>query len=127
MSNDNDARTVAHAYLEAFSRKDFDAFRRLLADDITFTGPTGKLSGAEAISTAYQRLAGMLVRNELRKTFVDKDEVCIIYDFVSDTAAGAVPTVEWLKVEHGKIRSIWLVTDHVRWPAALAELAQRGR
>jgi ketosteroid isomerase-like protein len=127
MANDNDARTVAHAYLEAFSRKDFDAFRRLLADDATFTGPAAKLSGAEAISTAYQRLARMLVRNELRKTFVDEDEVCIIYDFVSDTSAGAVPTVEWLRVEHGKIRSIWLVTDHVRWPTALAELAHRGR
>ena len=127
MPNDNDARTVAHAYLEAFSRKDFDAFRRLLADDVTFTGPAAKLSGAEAISTAYQRLGGILLRNELKKTFVDKDDVCIIYDFVSDTAAGAVPTVEWLKVDHGKIRSIWLVTDHVRWPAALAELAQRGR
>jgi ketosteroid isomerase-like protein len=127
MSNDNDARTVAHAYLEAFSRKDFDAFRRLLADNVTFTGPAATLAGADAISTAYQRLAAMLLRNQLKKTFVDGDEVCIIYDFVTDTAAGAVPTVEWLKIEHGKVRSIWLVTDHVRWPAALAELARRGR
>jgi hypothetical protein len=69
----------------------------------------------------------MLLRNDIKKAFVDGSEVCVIYDFVTDTAAGAVPTMEWMRVTNGKIQSIRLLTDHVRWPAALQELGQRAQ
>jgi ketosteroid isomerase-like protein len=126
MSDTNNPRKVAVAYLEAIGRKDFDAFERLLAPDVTFKGPAATLSGAPNVSAAYQRLAAILVRNDLEKAFVDGNEVCIIYNYVTDTPAGAVPTMEWLKIEDGKIRSIWLLTDHVRWPIALEELGRRA-
>jgi hypothetical protein len=125
MSDPTDPATVARAYLDAVSRKDFEAFQRLLAPEVTFTGPAAALSGPPAVAAAYRRFSAMLVRNDLKKTFVDGNEVCLIYDFVTDTPAGAVPTVEWLAIEGGKVRSIWLLTDHLRWPAALQELARR--
>ena len=127
MSEKNDSKSVALAYLEAMTRKDFKAFRDLLAPDVVFTGPAATLEGAEAVVAAYRRLAAMLVRNEPRKVFSEGDEACVIYDFVTDTQVGAVPTVEWLRLENGKVRSIFLVTDHVRWPAALAELTRRSQ
>jgi ketosteroid isomerase-like protein len=119
--------SVAVAYLEAVSRKDFKAFEGLLAPDVTFRGPAATLSGAPDVSAAYQRLVAMLLRNDLKKMFVDGNDVCLIYDFVTDTSVGAVPTMEWLTIEDGKVRAIRLLTDHVRWPAALEELGRRAR
>lgn len=127
MSEKSDPKRVALSYLEAMTRKDFEAFGALLAPNVVFTGPATTLEGAPAVVAAYRRLCAMLVRNEPRKVFVDGDEACVIYDFVTDTAVGAVPTVEWLKLEGGKVRSIFLLTDHVRWPAALQELTRRSQ
>ncbi len=126
MSANTDPKSVALSYLETMGRKDFEAFAALLAPDVVFTGPQTMLEGAGAVVAAYRRLSGMLLRNEPRKIFVDRDEVCAIYDFVTDTSVGAVPTVEWLRLEHGKVRSIFLLTDHVRWPKALEELIRRS-
>jgi ketosteroid isomerase-like protein len=126
MTTKNDPKSVALAYLDAMTRKDFDAFRALLSPGVVFTGPATMLEGAAAVSAAYQRLSAMLVRNEPKKIFVEGDEACVIYDFVTDTSVGAVPTVEWLTLEDGKVRSIFLLTDHVRWPAALSELTRRS-
>jgi ketosteroid isomerase-like protein len=127
MTENPDPKIVASRYLEAMSRRDFDEFERWLSPDVVFTGPGATLTGAREVTSAYQRLSSALIRNELRRLFVDGNEACIIYDFVTDTAAGAVPTVEWLKIDRGKIRSIWLVTDHVRWPRALEEIGRRAQ
>jgi hypothetical protein len=125
MNHPHDPKSTALAYLDAVGRKDFEAFDRLLAPDVTFQGPNADLAGKAAVSAAYRKLGGMLVRNELRKAFVDGSDVCVIYDFVTDTAAGAVRTSEWLVIEGGLVRSIRLLTDHVRWPKALAEYMSR--
>jgi len=50
----------------------------------------------------------------------------VIYDFVTDTAVGAVPSVEWLRVEDGRIRSIQLVFHSQPWPAVVEELTRRA-
>ena len=126
MTDSKNPRAIALAYLDAAGRKDFQAFETLLAPDVTFRGPAATLSGARNVAAAYARFAPILVQNELKKVFVDANDVCLIYDFVTDTPAGAVPTVEWLAIEDGLVRSIWLVTDHVRWPAALEELGRRA-
>ncbi len=52
--------------------------------------------------------------------------MCLIYDFVTDTPVGAVPTVEWLRVEDGRIRSVWLLFDRQPWPAVMEEVARRA-
>jgi hypothetical protein len=122
----DDTRTLPTLYLDALSRKDFDAFERLLAADVTFHGPQATLSGRAAVANAYRRLGPMLERTELKKVFIDGEELGLIYDFVTNTAAGAVPTLEWLTLDGGLVRSIWLLTDHVRWPRALAELMARA-
>jgi len=126
MPKTDDSRNLPALYLDALGRKDFDAFERLLAPDVTFHGPQATLSGRASVANAYRRLGPMLERTELKKVFVDGDELGVIYDFVTNTAAGAVPTLEWLTLEAGLVRTIWLLTDHVRWPRAMAELMARA-
>jgi len=62
-------------------------------------------------------------RSDVKKVFVDGNEVCVIYDFVTNTPAGAVPIVEWLRVEDGQIASVTLFFDRVAFKPAADELA----
>lgn len=123
----NDPKSIALAYLDAVGRKDFAALDALLAPDVQFKGPAMTLTGAREYVSALGRLAPILVRNTVKRAFADGAEVCLIYDFVTDTAAGAVPTVEWLRVEEGRIRSITLYYDRVTFKPVFEEIGRRAQ
>jgi hypothetical protein len=66
------------------------------------------------------------VRSDIKRVFSDGDEVCVIYDFVTDTA-GPLPAIEWLHFENGKIRSIQLYYDQVPWTKLREEMTRRSQ
>jgi hypothetical protein len=118
-------KDLALMYLDAVGKKDFATVGRLLAPDLKFTGPTVTRSTAEDFIGALKRLGAIHVRNEPTRVFADGPDVCLIYDFVTDTPAGALPTVEWLHFEGPRIQSINLYYDQVPWKGALEEMARR--
>ena len=65
------------------------------------------------------------LRSDVRRVFADGDEACIIYDFVTDTAAGAVPIIEWLHFEGDRIRAIDLFYDRLPWQTVTAVMTER--
>ncbi|MGH2460331.1 MAG: hypothetical protein ACRDIY_15865 [Chloroflexota bacterium] len=67
-----------------------------------------------------------MLRNDVQKTVVEGNDVCVIYDFVTDSPAGALPTIEWHVVEDGRIRSIFLLFDRVSFQPVRDELARRA-
>ncbi len=77
--------------------------------------------------TALQRLMPALIRNELREVFVAGERACVVYDFVTDTAAGAVRCVELLTVTDGRITQIELLLDRAAFAPVNAELAERAK
>jgi hypothetical protein len=109
---------VAREYVEAVGDKELGKVEALLAQDVEYTGPATTLSSAADVLTALRRIGAIHVRNEIRRVFVDGDEACVIYDFVTDTAIGTVPTVEWLRIERGRIRSVRLYYDRAPWLAS---------
>ena len=121
----NDAKTVALAYIDACGRKDLEAVAALLAPDLTFTGPGNHLSGAAPYLAVLRRIGSVWVRSEIKRVFSDGPEVCVIYDFVTDTPAGSVPIVEWLRVEDGRIASVKLFFDRVTFQPASEEVVRR--
>ena len=122
----NDPRSIALAYIEGCSRKDFDAVAKLLAADVKFNGPNSKIAGADPYVAVLRRIAPVWVRSEVRKVFAEGNDVCVIYDFVTDTPAGAVPTVEWLRIENGRVASVQLFFDRVTFKPAADEIARRS-
>jgi hypothetical protein len=122
----NEARRAALEYIEACGRKDYDTVSRLLAPSMTFVGPGNALTGAAPYLAVLRRLGPVWVRSDVKKVFVDGDEVCVIYDFVTDTPAGAVPIVEWLRIEHGQVASVALFFDRVTFKPAADELGRRA-
>lgn len=118
---------LATDYVEAAGASEYERLPVLLHPEIEFQGPYVTLRGAPDYIAALRRIAGVRVRHDLRKTFVEGDDVCVIYDFVTDTPAGAVPMIEWLRFEDGKVRSIRLFFDREQFAPAREVLQRRAR
>ena len=121
-----DRKTLALAYLSAVAKHQYNEVEALLAPDLHFRGPTMTRTSAADYLGALKRLGAIHVRNDVKRVFVDGDEVCVIYDFVTDTPAGALATIEWLRFDGGRIRSIDLYYDQLPWQTALAVMAERA-
>ena len=120
------ADAVALAYINALAAHDYDAIGRLLAPDMVLVGPAAPRRGAADVLTALRRLSAIHVRSDVKKVFADGADACVIYDFVTDTPAGAVATVEWIHVDDGVIRSIHLYYDQVPWKIVGDEMKKRA-
>ena len=119
----SDLRTLATRYIEAVGKKDFDTVASFLNPQMEFTGNIAASRGAGEWIAALRRLSPVLLRNEVKKVFVDGSEVCIIYDFV--TTVCPVPSVEWLVIKDDLITSIFLLFDRSRWPEVMEALKAR--
>jgi len=109
---------IAREYVKAVGDKALGKVEALLAPGVEFAGPAMTLSSAAEVLTALRRMGAILVRNEIRRVFADGNEACVIYDFVTDTTVGTVPTVEWLRIDGGRISSLKVYYDRVPWLAA---------
>src|SRR5262249_10139991 len=121
-----DRKTATLAYLDAVARQDYTTLEALLAPDLRFKGPAMTRSSSPEFLSALKRLGAIHLRNEVKRVFVDGDEVCVIYDFVTDTQAGALPTIEWLRFDGARIRSIDLYYDRLPWQAVMTAIAERS-
>jgi SnoaL-like domain len=114
------------AYINAVGDGRLGDLRAMLDPDAEFIVGDTTLRGAEAFIGGFKQLAPIIKRNEIRKIFVDGDEACVIYDFVTDTPVGAVVSVEDLKFKKGRIASSLLVFERLHWPEVMAELPKRA-
>ena len=126
MTTITDRKTLALAYLNAAGTQQCDDIEAMLAPDFQFRGPARTITSAEEYVVALKRLGAIHVRNDVKRVFVDGDEVCLIYDFVTDTPAGALTTVEWLRFDGDRIRSIDLYYDRLPWQTVMATIAERA-
>jgi ketosteroid isomerase-like protein len=102
-----DAKSVASDCLKAWTNGDFDTARALIHDQIKFAGPFATAEGAEAYLAGLRRFGDRGVRTaEIRRVFQDNDEACLIYDLVTDTPAGRIPTAGWYQLRDGKIVAV---------------------
>jgi hypothetical protein len=101
-----DPKLVASRCLEAWTSGDFDGARALLDDHVQFTGPLGHTEGADDYIAGVRGLAKAVKGVEQRRCFGEGEDVCIVYDLVTKTGAGAVSTAGWYRVRHGRIVSI---------------------
>ena len=120
-----DPETIVRSYLAAVGNKDLSAVADLLAPDISFAGPAMSLHGSRDVLEALRRISAIHVRNDIQRVFVDGDEVCVIYDFVTDTV-GSVATIEWLRIAAGRIQTVNLYYDQLPWQTLRKELATRA-
>jgi SnoaL-like domain len=114
------------AYIEAVGEHRLEDLPAMLDPDVEFTVGGATLHGTDALVGAFERLSPIILRNDIRKVFVDGGEACVVYDFVTDTPVGAVVSVEYIKVKSGRIASVLLVFERLHWPEVQEELAERA-
>ena len=102
---------IVMGYQKALGAGDFAGARRFLHDDLLFVGPFDSFHRPEPYLEALGKLHHIVVRVEPKKMFVDGDDVCILYDMVTNTPAGTAFICEWYQVRGGKIGSIRAVFD----------------
>jgi ketosteroid isomerase-like protein len=102
---------TAQAFKMAISHGDVDAARKLMHDDMTFQGPLEAFDRPEPYLEALRKLGAIVERVDMKKMFVDGDDVCLLYDMVTRTPAGTAFIAEWLTFRGGKIASIRTVFD----------------
>lgn len=75
-----DAGDIASSFLRAYYQGDVEAARQLLADDVSFEGPAASFTGADLLIASSAHVAPSVKRLEIRKVFIDNQDVCVWYD-----------------------------------------------
>jgi ketosteroid isomerase-like protein len=105
------ASEVVKAYRTAISRGDFATARAVMQDDMTFQGPIDTFSRADDYLESLKKLAGIIQHIDDKKVFEDGDDICVLYDMVTNTPAGTAFIVEWYQVKQGKIATVHVIFD----------------
>jgi hypothetical protein len=121
-----DTHELVTSYIQAVGGHRLETLAPMLDDDCEFIFGDTTLRGREAFVGGFEQLLPILLRNDIRKIFVDGDEAVAVYDFVTDTAAGAIVSVEHIKVKNNRIASSLLVFERLHWPEVQADLAARA-
>lgn len=106
---------IATAYFDNWRAKDFDAFRALLDDDVTFAGPLGTAEGADACRAGIEGMSAIVTDVVVQHRWVDGEDVLTWFDLHTSVAPPA-PTANWSRVVDGRIVRIRVAFD----PRALA-------
>jgi len=105
------AKEIVERYKAAMGRGDFTAARQLLHDDLLFQGPIDTFNRADEYLEASKRLANIIQRIDVKKVFAEGNDVCVLYEMVTNTPAGTAFIVEWYQVRGEKIGSLRAVFD----------------
>ncbi|TLZ43386.1 MAG: nuclear transport factor 2 family protein [Methanobacteriota archaeon] len=105
------ARETVNGFQKALGKGDFAGARKYLDDHLRFVGPFETFDRPEPYLESLQRLHHIIVRIEPKKMFADGNDVCLLYDMVTNTPAGTAFISEWHHVEGDKITAIRVVFD----------------
>jgi len=105
------------AYHDAWSRGDFDAAMRYVADDLVCDAPAGRLVGADAFRAFMGPFAAMLTRYERLAAFGDDRVAVVVYDTDTRAVDGA-PAAEVVTVVDGRLRTMRIIFDRLPFEEA---------
>jgi hypothetical protein len=105
------AAEIVQSFKQALGKGDVAAARKLLHDRLSFRGPIDAFDSPEPYLEALHKLHPIVERVDVKKLFVDGNDVCMLYDMVTRTPAGTAFIAEWFHVKGDQIASIRTVFD----------------
>jgi hypothetical protein len=111
----NKNKALVSDYIIAVGQKHYQKLLKILHEDFEFEGTISLHTSNDFIKmlkdhTDNER-TNIVLRNDIKAIFVDGNESYVIYDIVTDSKVGAVPCLEWIKIENEKILSTHLRFD----------------
>ncbi|WP_377270539.1 nuclear transport factor 2 family protein [Peterkaempfera sp. SMS 1(5)a] len=101
---------VAAAYFETWRARDFAAFRALLADDATFSGPLGRAADADECVAGIKGMSQIVTDIVVDRIVADGADV-ITWFQLHTSLADPIPVANWSRVENGLITRIRVAFD----------------
>ncbi|MGH9977200.1 MAG: nuclear transport factor 2 family protein [Nitrososphaeraceae archaeon] len=102
------AKEIVMEYVQATERRDFQSARGYLKDNVSYVSPLNSFDRAEPYLKYNLHLyqIGQLVKFDIKKEFVDSNDVCILHEWNSQLVC------VWYHVDiDGKISSIKVIFD----------------
>ena len=105
------AKAIVERYLGALYGGDAETARQCLADDVSFRGPGGTISGADAYMRASAHAVHAVKRIEPHKVFVNGSDVAVFYDMYLDHPVDSIAIADCYHVDGDKIETIRTILD----------------
>ena len=105
------ASKIVSDYQQALGKGDFAAARKLVHDNLLFQGPMDTFHSPEPYFEALKKLRPIIQRIDTKKIFADGNDVCVLYDMVTNTPVETVFVCEWYQVKGKKIAGVRTVFD----------------
>jgi SnoaL-like domain len=101
------AREVVTSYIAAMDKRDFAAAKNYLDETVFIKGPGGEaFRSPDDFLKMMEQQRG---RYDIKKIFVDGDDVCVLYNFVTEKVTTFF--CSWYQVKDGKIASVQTIFD----------------
>ncbi len=108
-------KNLVENYLNLRTSQKFDELNALLAEKVEYRSPLSRYGNSNELVTNMKRNAEGLTGLNLKKLFVDGDDVCAIYEQKSaDPAVGEIVFTEWFTIESDRIAKIESTFDTSR-------------
>ncbi|MBV9803452.1 MAG: nuclear transport factor 2 family protein [Solirubrobacterales bacterium] len=98
------------AYFAAWQARDADRFRGLLADDVSWEGPSWRAITAEQCMAAFHQASSLVTSVDIQHIWVDGDDV-LTWIEVRTGDESARPIANWTHVTDGRITRIRATSD----------------
>jgi limonene-1,2-epoxide hydrolase len=110
-SSAKSAKEIVMEYLQALvERRDFQSARSYISDNISYVSPLNSFDRAEPYLKYNEHLN--LPKFDIKKVFVDGQDVCLLYELNVGTPPVTLLVCGWFHVnDDGKISSLRLAFD----------------
>ena len=104
------AKEIVLEYLDLITEhQDFKTARSYVKDDVSYVSPLNSFDRAEPYLKYNESLH--LPKLDIKKVFVDGDDVCILHETNLPRISSTVFTTLWFHVDDGKISSLRALFD----------------
>lgn len=110
-AGEQDVRTVATTYFDAWRARDFERLRTVLADEVTFRGPLGTADGAEQCLQGLRGIGEFMTDLVVQTMAVDASNVVTWYDLHTSVTEQPLPTANWSRINDGRIVAVRAAFD----------------
>lgn len=105
------SREIVEQYMSAFYSGNLEGAGAFLAKDLHWTGPGAHFKSADAFIRGSAHAAKALNGHEIKKVFVDGDDVCVFFDVLLAHQVERMAMVNWYRLSGRLIVSIYTLFD----------------
>jgi hypothetical protein len=112
LSSKADPKEVVMSYQKALGSGDYKTARSYMSDEgFSFKGPLASHDKPEGLLKDLEQLHHIVSGVDMKKVFVDGDDVCLLYELKTKSPELSSFTCDWYHVRNGKIQSLRVVFD----------------